>query len=59
MAGEDLERAFVLREEISASVKAHGYRYVTLDLEGYRAGSLNLGLSPLVLHAARGKTAGE
>ena len=59
MAGEDLERAFVLREEISARVKAHGYRYVTLDLEGYRAGSLNLGLSPLVLHAARGKTAGE
>jgi uncharacterized protein len=29
------------RDEIVAAVKAAGYHYVSLDLEGYRAGSLN------------------
>jgi uncharacterized protein len=29
------------RDEIVAAVKAAGYQYVSLDLEGYRAGSLN------------------
>jgi uncharacterized protein len=42
------EMARALDAEISASlvraVKACGYRYVTLDLQGYRTGSLNEGL---------------
>ena len=29
---------------IVESVKAAGYRYVTIDLQGYRTGSLNEGL---------------
>lgn len=31
-----------LREELVRSIKALGFRYVTLDLEGYRRGSLNV-----------------
>lgn len=38
---EDLERAFAQREAISTVVKEAGYRYVSIDLEGYRAGSQN------------------
>lgn len=30
-----------LREQLVAAVKAAGYRFVALDLEGYRSGSLN------------------
>jgi len=42
------EMARALEPEISAAIvrdlKAAGYRYVTLDLQGYRTGSLNEGL---------------
>ena len=42
------EMARALDPEIGAamvrSLKALGYRYVTLDLQGYRTGSLNEGL---------------
>ena len=38
---DDLDRAFAQREEISAAVKAAGYRVVSIDLDGYRAGSQN------------------
>ncbi len=37
----DLARAASLHREITASVLAAGYRYVTLDLAGFRSGSLN------------------
>jgi pyridinium-3,5-biscarboxylic acid mononucleotide sulfurtransferase len=37
----ELERAFAEREEISAELKETGFLYVTLDLAGYRPGSLN------------------
>lgn len=38
----ELERAAgVDRDEVIAAVKAAGYRYVTLDLEGLRSGNLN------------------
>ena len=40
--------ARALEPEVSAAIvralKAAGYRYVTLDLQGYRTGSLNEGL---------------
>jgi len=38
---EDLAAALDRREEVVAAVKAAGYRYVTLDLEGLRSGNLN------------------
>ncbi len=41
---EEMERAFALREKISAELKEAGFLYVTLDLSGYRSGSLNAAL---------------
>jgi len=38
---EDLPAAVVRRGEIVAAVRGAGYRYVTLDLEGFRSGNLN------------------
>lgn len=35
------------REAVIAAVRAAGYRYVTLDLEGLRSGNLNDAISPL------------
>ena len=37
----DLERAFALREELSRRVRAAGFTYVALDLDGFRTGSMN------------------
>jgi uncharacterized protein len=37
----DLDRAFAQRSEIVDAAKRAGYRYVTLDLEGYRSGNMN------------------
>ena len=37
----DLSRALARREEIITRLKAAGYLYVTLDLAGFRSGSLN------------------
>jgi uncharacterized protein len=37
----DLARVVSAREAIVAAVRAAGYRYVTLDLEGFRSGNLN------------------
>ena len=49
------EMARALEPEIRAAIvrelKAAGYRYVTLDLQGYRTGSLNEGLSLRPVHA--------
>jgi len=42
---EDLPGAVQRRHEIVAAVRAAGYRYVTLDLEGFRSGNLNLALT--------------
>ncbi|MGH9069554.1 MAG: ATP-dependent sacrificial sulfur transferase LarE, partial [Acidimicrobiales bacterium] len=42
----DLERAWGRRAEVVSAVRAAGYRYVTLDLEGLRSGNLNQALSP-------------
>ena len=41
---EEIERAFALREEISAELLDAGFLYVALDLAGYRSGSLNAAL---------------
>jgi pyridinium-3,5-biscarboxylic acid mononucleotide sulfurtransferase len=39
----DLAQAVRRRTEVVAAVKEAGYRYVTLDLEGFRSGNLNKG----------------
>ena len=41
---EELQRAFAMREEISAELLDAGFLYVTLDLAGYKPGSLNAAL---------------
>ena len=38
---EEMERAFALREEISAELKDAGFLYVALELSGYTSGSMN------------------
>ncbi len=41
---EELELAFAMRERISAELLDAGFLYVTLDLAGYKSGSLNAAL---------------
>ena len=44
IAAEELERALALRRTLQAEVRACGYRFVALDLGGFRSGALNEGL---------------
>lgn len=44
IAEGEMPRAFALRSALEAAVKACGYRFVALDLTGFRSGSLNAGL---------------
>ncbi|MGF1472918.1 MAG: ATP-dependent sacrificial sulfur transferase LarE [Rubrobacteraceae bacterium] len=41
---DEMERAFAMRAEISAEIKAAGFLYVALELGGYKPGSLNAAL---------------
>jgi uncharacterized protein len=41
---EDLATVVARRDEVSAAVHRAGYRYVTLDLDGFRSGNLNQAL---------------
>ena len=43
---DEVPRAAELREEIAAALREAGFRYVTLDLAGFRSGSLNEVLAP-------------
>jgi len=38
---DELPRVLAAREQVVEAVRAAGYRYVTLDLEGFRSGNLN------------------
>ena len=42
---DDLGRVVAARQEVVEAVRAAGYRYVTLDLEGFRSGNLNAALT--------------
>ncbi len=42
---DEMGRAVELRQEVVGAVRAAGYRYVTLDLEGFRSGNLNAALA--------------
>ena len=44
VAENDFEKAVAQRKEIAAAVKAAGFVYAALDLEGFRSGSLNAAL---------------
>ena len=44
LVAEELPRALELRDAIHERVKATGYRFVAVDLGGFRSGSLNEGL---------------
>jgi uncharacterized protein len=46
LEGPDLIRAVEQRDAVVQAVRSAGYRYVTLDLEGFRSGNLNGALSP-------------
>ena len=37
----EMEKAFLLREEIVGALKSFGFLYVSLDLQGYRTGAMN------------------
>ena len=41
VAVDELPFVVAQRESVVAAVKGAGYRYVTLDLEGFRSGNLN------------------
>jgi len=41
IGSEEMDEAFARRREVVSAVKAAGYRYATLDLEGFRSGNLN------------------
>lgn len=42
---EDLAEVVARRDEVSAAVHTAGYRYVTVDLDGFRSGNLNEALA--------------
>ena len=46
IAAGELPRALELRDRLTDAVRACGYRFVALDLAGFRSGSLNEGLIP-------------
>lgn len=50
---DDFAAVIERREEIVAGMKALGYVYVSLDLEGYAAGSMNKGLKASKVHNGR------
>jgi uncharacterized protein len=42
---EDIKKVTGYRLQVTGCLKKLGYNYVTLDLEGYRAGSMNIGIT--------------
>jgi uncharacterized protein len=63
IARDELDRMLSLSmfEQASVALKKLGYKYVTLDLEGYRSGSMNslLPVSQLAYHAAPSSSAND
>lgn len=49
----DFPRVIELHDEIVERVRSAGYRFVTLDLRGYRSGSLNEGLNLTLTNSTR------
>jgi uncharacterized protein len=57
IAREDLGRALSLGlfQQMAEALRVVGFKYVTLDLEGYRSGSMNDVLPVEMLTAARSR----
>jgi len=55
----ELDDALARRHEVVAAVRAGGYRYVTLDLEGLRSGNLNQAAGIVVAQSAQPAPAGS
>ena len=49
----DFPRVLEQHDEVVACIRAAGYRFVTLDLQGYRSGGLNEGLPNAVLSSTK------
>jgi uncharacterized protein len=45
---EDFDKVTALKDDIADALNKAGFLYVTLDLKGYRTGSMNEGLADLV-----------
>ena len=45
IAAEDLPRALAREDEVTAAVRAAGYRHAVLDRAPFRSGRLNAGLA--------------
>ena len=43
---ENFDKVMTLRDDIADALNKAGFLYVTLDLKGYRTGSMNEGLDP-------------
>ena len=56
---EDLATVVARRDEVSAAVHRAGYRYVTLDLDGFRSGNLNQALGDRAAVTASATVAGS
>ena len=49
----DLDALLLVRDQVVDAIKAAGYRYVTVDLEGLRSGNLNAALGESLPHERR------
>ncbi|WP_419863060.1 ATP-dependent sacrificial sulfur transferase LarE [Candidatus Poriferisodalis sp.] len=56
---DDLAEAVRQRESVVAAIRGIGYRYVTLDLEGFRSGNLNSALADGNCVVAASEAAGD
>jgi uncharacterized protein len=60
---DELAVVVARRQEVAETVHAAGYRYVTLDLDGFRSGNLNdalsLGVDPVGASGERAVLSGE
>lgn len=50
---EEFDRLLAHREEITAEFRSYGFSYVTMDLTGYRTGSMNETLDPALLQSTK------
>ncbi|MDQ4142846.1 MAG: ATP-dependent sacrificial sulfur transferase LarE [Actinomycetota bacterium] len=50
---DDMEKAFAIRAQLETHLRELGWRYVTLDLTGFRSGSMNEVLAPPRLRGAQ------
>lgn len=41
---EDFEKVLINRKNIASELKKIGFTYITLDIEGFRSGSMDVGL---------------